>query len=254
MKRHRARFVSLGAIAALVSWGSAFAAEVAPSKPSVMPFVASVARVRIDVSRQRAAVLHEINLARGTFAGDEDVELFVAFGAPGAPRAIDTRLVTVPRAMLEAPREERGVPLVWRYAPRRPTSAAPIVGRGTMAGIAVVVPAELMAKTFASGATAALRVRAVYNLSEMGERDVVVRLGDGADGPLTLGRLEVATTDDAPVRVEARACSDTSLPPLLLRTFGRAIASRDGALAPVLWPRKAGDDLCVRLVRPEGAQ
>lgn len=247
----RATVASVISLAILFGGVHARSAE-APSsaaKSATLPFLASVARIRVEVSKKQAAVLHEVNLARGSFVG-EDVELFVAFGAPGAPRAVDTRLVTVPRGHLEAPRDERGVPLVWRYATRKPSAAAALVGRSTMAGVAVSLPAELAGRAMEGGAMAALRIRAIYNLPEGGlERDLVVRLGESADGPLALGRLEVAATDDSGVtRVEARMCSETSSTPLLARTYGRATSAREGALPPVIATRKPGEDLCLRLL------
>lgn len=254
----RPRVSALVALACALIAGPLDADETKPASAAAVSFAASVARVRLEVSRQNVAVVHDINLARGSFRG-ADAEVFVAFGAPGAPRALDARLVTVPKGALESSPRDRGVPLVWRYAPRRPVDVTPLVGRGTMAGVAIQLPGELVDGAMKVGNMVTLRLRALYAVpgattteqqATARERDVVVRLGETTTGPLVLGRIEVAATDDPIVLAEAKTCGDGATgAALALRIVGPGTAARhEAGEAPVLAPRIAREDLCVRIV------
>lgn len=206
---------------------------------------ASVAKVRVELGA-RIVVTQEVNLSRDKWRG-EDQDVFVAFGAPGVPRAIDVHLVPVAKGHLEAPRGERGVPLSWSYERRRPASASPLLGRSTMAGIAVRLPADVLARALAPGDMAALRIRSVQPaVVAGGSQDLLVRLGDGPAGPLVLGRLEVVSDKELSAMPEARFCGQETSELLAIRVEPASHAERPAAAA-VVTPRRAGADLCLRL-------
>ena len=191
------------------------------------------------------AVVEEVNLPRGDWKG-EALRFHVAFGAPG-PRAIDAHLVAVGDGALEPDDAEVGEPLTIERVPRRPGNAYGLLGRETMAGIVVAVPAPAFNRALARGNMAALRVRSLVDVTG-GEASVVVRLGASRGTPLTLGRIVVdaAAPAPAPGHVEARLCGPEADPHPL--AVGRAPgARREGGIAPVLAVRHATDDLCIVL-------
>ncbi len=223
--------------------------------PPPLAMLPSIARVKL-VSHGHGgaiAVIQEVNLPRGEWKG-EPLRFHVAFGAPG-PRAIDARLVALGDGALEPDDDDAGEVLAVERVPRRPTSAHPLLGRETMAGIVVTVPADTLSKAFARGGNmASLRIRSLVDATQpdaAGASSVVVRLGALRGNPLTLGRITATAVAPALplVRVEARLCGPEADPhPLAVAISPRpAESDRQGAIAPVLSVRHASDDLCVRL-------
>jgi len=233
-----------------------------PATPAVplapLPMLPSIPRVRLDVLKTQLVVVEEVNLPRGDWK-NEALDFYVAFGAPGAPRAIDARLLAVGDGALE-PEDEAGESLVIDRAPHRPASAYPLIGRDSMAGIVVHLKRESLVRAFAPGAMAALRIRTVLDLPEedsLGARGVVVRLGASRGTPLTLGRLSLSAKAGAqnPTRAEARLCGPDADPtPLAIALTPRPAPppSPPAAppIAPVLAVRHASDDLCIRFWTP----
>ena len=221
-----------------------------PLKPlAILP---SIARVKIMSHGSAIAVVEEINLPRGEWKG-EALRFHVAFGAPG-PRAIDAHLVGVGDGELEPPDDDAGDVLTVERVPRRPPSAHPLLGRDTMAGIVVSLPADALARAFARGNMAALRIRSLVDATEpdaAGAMSVVVRRGAARGTPLPLGRIPAGAAAPAPplVRAEAKLCGpEAEAHPLAVGITPRpAQIDRQGAIAPVLAVRHASDDLCVRL-------
>jgi len=198
------------------------------------------------------AVIQDVNLPRGEWKG-ETLRFHVAFGAPG-PRAIDAHLVGLGDGELEPADDEMGEVLAVERVPRRPSSAHPLLGRETMAGIVVTVPAAALVKALARGNMATLRIRSVVDATEpdaAGASSVVVRLGASRGTPLTLGRITATAAASAPplVRAEAKLCGAEADPhPLAVGIVPRpAQGDRQGTIAPVLAVRHPSDDLCVRL-------
>jgi hypothetical protein len=215
----------------------------------------SVARVTLEVRSGQLVVIEEVSLPRGEWKG-EALELYVAFGAPGAPRAIDAHLVAVGDGALEAADDEAGEALPIERAPRRPVSSHPLLGKDAMAGVVVRVSEGAMERALARGGMAALRLRTVLDLPDedsLGARGVVVRLGASRGTPLTLGRIAVRSSGPgapAPTRAEARLCgADADPTPLSVGLVPRPSAP-SRAVAPVLAVRHATDDLCVRFWLP----
>lgn len=253
---HRLRLGSLALFAlgaVSFAWRGNARADETPSGSAVR--VLGVGRVRLELTKRQALVALDVSLARGASAkeGDE-TDLFFAFGAPGAPRAVEAWLVPIAAGALEPAAGEKGVPLAWSYARKRPVTAAPVLGRPSMAGVVVHVPDAPFARALAPGGMATLRLRSVAALptpTEGGAREWVVRLGDGAEGPLVLGRVEIATSEPGLVdRVEARLCRSGVLGERVavrVVTPEGARAREPGLVAPVLATRKPGEDLCVRV-------
>ncbi len=213
----------------------------------------SLARVAIEIVQGQLIVVEDVILPRGEWQG-ESLDFYVAFGSPGAPRAIDAHLLPIGDGALEPEDGASGEPLVVDRAPRRPVTAHALLGKDTMAGVVVHVKHDALAKALAPGQMAALRLRTVLDLPEedsVGARGVVVRLGASRGTPLTLGRVALLARAGvkAPTRVEARLCGpDADATPLAVTGLPRLDAARVSrpVVAPVLAVRQTSDDLCLR--------
>lgn len=228
----------------------------APAPPP-LAMLPSIARVKIEVLKTQLLVTQEINLPRGEWKG-EALDFYAAFGAPGAPRAIDAHLIAVADGALEPEEDEVGEALLVDRAAHRPVSSHALIGRDAMAGVVIHLKRESLVKALSPGNMAALRIRTALDLPEEdagGARGVVVRLGASRGTPLTLGRLTlVSRPGAAPAnRAEARLCGpDAATPPLAIALVPRPaapvapVAPSTPAVAPVLAVRHASDDLCIR--------
>jgi hypothetical protein len=222
-----------------------------------LPMLPSVARVRVEAARDRVLVIEEVNLPRGEWRSG-GLDLYVAFGAPGVPVAIDARLVGVPADSLESRPEDAGEVVKVEQAVRRTPSSQPLLGRPQMAGVVVRIPEADLRRTYEATVTAALRIRSLLlSPADMnGVRDVVVRLGIAGDLPLTLGRIQVVSLEGRSwiTRAEATLCGpDAETRPLSVVLLPKGSSSRavgDGSnvapIAPAMAVRHASDDLCIR--------
>ncbi len=210
--------------------------------------------MRVEVARDRVLVIEDINMPRGTWRSG-DLDLFVAFGAPGAPEAIDARLLSVKDGALEAAADDAGEPVDTERAGRRPTSAQPLLGPFTMAGVILHVKDASFRRATDDGAMAAVRVRTILAVPPEDARtgrEVVVRLGAAAGTPLTLGRVQIASTDPKwLLRAEAHLCGADADPwPLAIALVPKPAQTPPRTpplpIAPVLSVRHPSDDLCVR--------
>ena len=256
---------SLFVLAALVTVaGHAHAKPPAPSKkgPShagppawtrpapPLPMLPRVGRVRIEAARDRVVVIEDVALPRGEWTSG-GLDLFVAFGAPGTPVAIDARLVTPASGGPDAHPEEAGDVVALEPAPHRTAGAALLLGKPQMAGVVAHVKEPQLRRAYSAGDAAILRLRSLIAApaaDAAGARDVVVRLGASDGQPLTLGRIQIASLEAQPwiTRAEARLCGPEASPlPLGVTVVGKA-PGRSAAVAPELALRHATDDLCVR--------
>ncbi len=233
---------------------AAKAAPLAPLAPLAM--LPSIPRVRVEVLEKKIVVVQEVNLPRGEWSA-QSLDFYVAFGAPGAPRAIDAQLLAVGDGALEPDDADAGEALVVDRAPRRPPSAYPLLGRESMAGVVVHVKADAFGRALEPGNMAALRIRTALDLPEEdpeGARGVVVRLGSSRGTPLTLGRLVLVGKSGGPppTRAEARLCgAEADTTPLAIALVPKSTAMPlSPPIAPVLAVRHATDDLCVRFWTP----
>lgn len=222
-------------VAAVVGLFAKPAGKTPPKPPpplAPLPMTPSVGRVKVAVQGASLVVTEDVTLPRGTWK-DEPIDFHVAFGAPGAPQAIDAHLLPLDDGELEAEDDARGESLSFDRAPRKPATAHALLGRDHMAGVVVHLSRDVLAKAFEPARMAVLRLRIAYELPDLdpqGARSVVVRLG-----ALPLGRIVVGSKV---TRVEARMCgAEESL----------AVTRAAKGVAPILAQRRATDDLCLRL-------
>lgn len=226
-----------------------------------LPSLPSIARIRLDVAADHVVVLEEVNLPKGEWAGG-DMNLFVAFGAPGLPLALDASLVALADGAIESNPKDVGEPLAVDRAPKRPQNASLLLGSPQMAGVVVRLKEASFKKAVSPGKMAAIRIRTVLALPAVDAQDgreLVVRLGIAGGPPLTVGRLQLAF-DGVPLkRVEAHFCGSAADDyPLSISVTPKLAASNTGPApppdadvrppaAPVLSVRHSSDDLCVRM-------
>ncbi len=231
----------------------------APQRPAPpLPSLPSVARVALEVSREHVLVVEDVAIPRGDWKSG-DLDLYVAFGAPGVPEAIDARVLAVPDGALDPAPTDAGEPVAVEPAPVRPLRAQPLLGPPQMAGVILHVAEAAFRRAVAPGGMAVVRVRSLAPLpaeAPGGGREVLVRLGVARGEPLTLGRVQIADPDGAaPVaRAEARLCGPDADPwPLAIAIVPRPPPSTRvpsspplAPIAPVLAVRHESDDLCIR--------
>lgn len=223
--------------------------------PPKLPGLPSVARVRVEVGKERLVVIHDVNLPKGDWTGG-DVPLFSSFGAPAAPSAVDARLVAVPDGDISVDDAATGEPVALEKAPRRPPNAAMLLGRPQMAGVVARIKEAAFKRAVAASGMAVLRMRWVQPLPEKdpsGAREVLARLGVQGGAALTLLRVEVASAEEgvAIARADARLCGPDADPyPLAVSVLPRDSAARGpapaGVVSPMFATRHPTDDLCVR--------
>ncbi len=224
-----------------------------------LPMLPSVARVRVEAARDHVVLVEEVNLPRGDWNGG-GLELYVAFGAPGTPTAVDARLVAAPAGALEARAEDAGDPVGLDPAVRRTNGSQMLLGRATMAGVVVHVKDADLRRAYSGGDLAALRLRSLLGppaADADGARGIVVRLGIAGGLPLTLDRVQVVSAEPQPwiTRAEAALCgSEADDWPLSVALTPKPAAPPPAPsrqpLAPVAALRHASDDLCVRWWAP----
>ncbi len=251
---------------ALLAMGGDAQAKNAPARPQPhpppvhvarpLPMLPSVSRVRIEVGRDRVLQVEEVALPRGDWRAG-GLDLYVSFGAPGTPAAVDARLVAVPAGAAEARWEDAGDAVAVEPATRQGVNAQLLLGRASMAGFVVRLTEADLRRAYASSDVAALRIRSLLappSADAQGGRDVVVRLGIQNGTPLALGRIQVVSVDPTlPVtRAEARLCGPEADPwPLAVAVLPRPTPEARPAtpplpIAPLMAVRHSSDDLCIR--------
>jgi hypothetical protein len=157
----------------------------------------SVARVRIEVARDRVIVQEEVNLPHGDwhYGG---LDLYTAFGAPGPPLAVDARLLAPPAGAAESHPDDLGEPAVVERALRCGPGVQPLLGPVQMAGLVVHLKEAQLRRAFTTSERAVLRIRSLLRPPASDRHDVhdlVVRLGIAGSLPMTLGRIQVVSID-----------------------------------------------------------
>lgn len=254
-------------LAALAALALALVASDAAARPPHRPHHAghvtppltslpTIARVRIEAARDRVLVIEDVTLPRGEWTKG-DMDLFVAFGAPGAPKAFDARLVPL-KDDLEASADEAGEPIATERAVRRPPGAQMLIGRPQMAGALIRLKEAAYRRALAASTTDTVVIRARTLLDLPAEdaqtgRELVVRLGVPGETPLTLGRVQVVSLEQRPwiTRAEAQLCGPEADPWPLSVAIAPKPASpppplAKGPISPRMALRHATDDLCVR--------
>jgi hypothetical protein len=233
---------------------------VRPAPP--IPMLPRIGRVRVEAAKDRVVVVEDVLFPRGDWESG-GLELYVAFGSPGTPVAIDARLIAPSPGGLDAHPEEAGDPVVLEGSPRRTPGAQPLLGKPQMAGVIAHVKESQLRRAYSGGDLAILRIRSLLvapAADGSGARDVVVRLGASGGVPLTLGHIQVGSLEAQPwvTRAEASLCGPEASPvPLAVTLIGKipglgpeAHPSAHPPQSPTIIPefavRHASDDLCIR--------
>ena len=218
----------------------------------------SIGRVRVEAARDRLVILEDVHLPRGDWQSG-DLDFYVAFGAPGAPKAFDARILSLPAGESEAGVDDAGESVPTERAPHRPVSAQVLVGRAQMAGAILHLKESPLRAALAASDTAVIRLRTLLDPPPEDARtgrELVVRLGVPGALPVTLGRVQIVSLEARPwiTRGEAQLCGPEAdawplavaiTPPLLRATTSSDRDSR-GPISPRMALRHATDDLCVR--------
>ncbi|MFO0671872.1 MAG: hypothetical protein U0235_19990 [Polyangiaceae bacterium] len=257
---HARRSLSIVLAFALLLAPAPWAPLARADEPSAAPSikVLGVGRVRLELTKKQALIVADVNVARGGSVGGggedaaDETDLFFAFGAPGAPRAVEAWLVPVAAGALEPGAGERGASLAWSYAReapawRFPSSVArrwPVSSCTCPGHRSRALSRRAAWRPFASAPWARSHPR-------QAAREWVIRLGDGAGGRsssvASRSRRPRRGSWSAPRRGSvARACSASASRSASSRR--RVRAREPGLPAPVLSSRKAGEDLCIRVM------
>jgi hypothetical protein len=230
-------------------------AYVRPAPP--LPMLPRIGRVRVEAARDRVVIVEDVQLPRGDWQTG-GLDLYIAFGSPGTPIAIDARIMVPSSSGPDSRPEEAGDPVLLDHVARRTAGAQPLLGKPQMAGVVAHVKEPQLHRAYAMGDSAVLRVRTLLMApaaDATGARDVVVRLGVSAGQPLTLGHIQVGSLEAQPwiTRAEATLCGpEATTSPLTVAIAGKPPGAPTpktpvlSTVAPELAVRHASDDLCIR--------
>jgi hypothetical protein len=213
-----------------------------------------LARVRAEVARDHVTVLQDVDLARGDWRSG-DLDVYVAFGAPGMPLALDARLYAVGQATGDLGLHDIGEPIPFDPAPRKPRGALLLLGPPQMAGAVLHLREAAFRRAVSPAGAARIRIRTLLDLpaeDARSGREIVIRLGVHGGVPLSISAIEVVANEPAGglTRAEARLCGpDADLYPLAVTILPAPVnvpVSRPRPVAPSLAVRHASDELCLR--------
>lgn len=219
------------------------------------PSLPTLPHVHVEVARDHLMVVDELNLPRGEWVSG-DLDLYLAFGAPGTPLAVDVRLYALDAGLNEPLPQDMGEPVAVELASHRPRAALAFLGPAEMAGFVVHLRESAFRRALGKSGTGRLRVRTLLPLPSpdaAGGREVVVRLGSHDGPPITLGRVSLSVAGPS-ARSEARLCGkDADVYPLSISVepdSGSPAPLRVVTADPSLAVRHPSDDLCVRFWAP----
>lgn len=220
-----------------------FAFLLAAIVPPPLPSLPVIARVQLEVAPSYVVVTEDIRFARGDWKSG-DLDLFVAFGAPGAPRAFDAKVIPIAEEEFDASDAAAGEPVATERAARRPPKARLLLGREAMAGVVVHLKEPAMRRAFSGGDALILRLRSLLPV-DGATREIIVRLGvDG--GPAAAVGVITATGNLS--NVEAKYCGPHGDPyPVAVRTPKPIPIVYPRPAAPLAVTRSSDDDLCVKI-------
>jgi hypothetical protein len=227
-----------------------------PSGPRALgpiPFLPSIARIRIQIGNDDVVLTHEFNLPRGEYRSG-NFRVFLAFGVPGVPRALEPTLLPVLDGALEPAADAPAAALEFDRAARGTSANYTLLGPDQMAGVEIKIGEAAFKTALQPGGMAVLRVRQQFTKPAEeagGARSLIVRLGTLKDqGPLTVSRIEIISTRGALQQAEATLCGENSDPhPLSVMLAPAAKAQPDIARVPAfLATRHPDEHLCIRWV------
>jgi hypothetical protein len=227
----------------------------ATRQPPPLPMLPSVAHARVEVAHDHIVTIEDVDLPRGGWRYG-DLDLYVAFGAPGAPLAFDARLLSVGDGALEPGESDAGERLPVDHQSHRPPTARELLGPSQMAGVVIHVPDASFRRAVARGGMAVLRLRSLLALPDEDARtgrEVVLRLGAWQGTPLTLASVQVTSTEKS-LRISGAAAHlcgpDADSWPLAVAVlpvpWPAPAAPTPAPIAPVLAVRNTTDNLCIR--------
>ncbi len=228
------------------------AAHHAQPPPPPLPSLPVIARIRVDVAKDRVLVVHEIVIDRGTWAGG-DIDLWVSFG-PRLPRAFDAHLLSLPPNASAPDPNDAGEPIPTDKAAHRPTRAHPLLGRSSMAGEVLHIREPAFRRATAASGHLALRLRQVLPPPDgdaQNSHEIAVRLGMEAGTPLTIRHVELSTPELGGwvTAASAQLCGPNADPYVIgFSVAPRGVALERMAVDPTSTTRRSTDDLCVRYV------
>jgi hypothetical protein len=226
-----------------------------PAPP--LPMLPSLGRVRVEAARDHVTVIEDIHLPHGDWQSG-GLDLYVAFGSPGTPIAVDARLLAAAPGATELRAEDAGDALTVEPAVHHSPSTQLLLGPPHMAGVVVHVRDADLRRAYAAGDFAGVRLRSLLGApaaDASGGRTVVVRLGIAGGLPIALERLQVVSLEAPPWMrgAEASLCGpEAETRPLALSVSPRPVAPQpvtapaDPPIAPAMAVRHASDDLCIR--------
>jgi hypothetical protein len=245
--------LSIAAPIALANLGATTPPRIhhAPSPPPPLPALPVLARVRLDVTKERVLLVHEITLARGSWAGG-DLDLYASFG-PTMPLAFDAHLLPMAQGATAPDPNDLGEPIPTDKASHRPAHAHPLLGHDEMAGEVLHLREAAFRRATAASGSLALRIRQVLApppADAQGGHEVVVRLGMAGGTPLTLRRIELVTSEPTWLgAVYAQLCGPSADPYMLgFAVYPQGASRTPGSIDPSFAVRRSTDDLCVRYV------
>jgi hypothetical protein len=225
-----------------------------------LPMLPSVARVCVEAGRDRVVIIEDVNLPRGDWQSG-GLDLYVAFGAPGTPIAMDARLISPVRAEtghgeVEANGEEAEERIATETAAERGPGIQPLLGPPQMAGLVLHIKETQLRHAYAAADRVVVRVRSLLrapSADATGARDVVVRLGVATGLAMTLGRIQVVSLEPPPwiTQAEAILCGPEAnrqamTVTLMPRPPARPDDTRDHTIPPPAAVRHPSDDMCIR--------
>lgn len=235
----------------MVLFAAAIAKPVILLQPPPMPSLPVITRARIEVARDAVVVIEDITFTRGDWSSG-DLDLYVAFGAPGVPQAFDAHVLPTPEGAFGSPLDQVGEALPTDRAARKPDRATPLLGSPHMAGEIVHAREVALRRGFSASGVITLRLRSLLAAPPAdvgGTREVLVRLGTLPSNPLALANLELASRD-ASVHLEsteAHLCGPDADPyPIAVTTDPVLPRTPPLPTSPLGVVRRATDDLCVR--------
>jgi hypothetical protein len=230
-----------------------------PPKATPLPASPTLPRIHLEAARDHVLVVEDVLLGRGEWASG-DLDTFVAFGAPGLPRAIDARLYAAIEGDDDSAPSE---PIAIDRAFHRPAAARLLLGVPSMAGAVLHVREAAFRRATGATGVARVRIRTLMDLPALdaeGGREVVIRLGAFHGEPYALDAIDIVSLEPGGWlrRAEAQLCGlEADAYPLAIKvTPAVAVgAASPRPVAPVLSVRHASDDLCVRFwTAPESAR
>ncbi len=258
MARVRVVVIALACVVTAASFHLLTRSHAAPAKGPPPPDAAGpptswkstphIARVRVDVTPGGASVLHEVVFPKDALAvlGAGEPTLFVAFTAQARPLAVEaTRYVL---GVGDAADETTTKRLEVIDVPRRPKTAASLLGPGAQSGHVIRLPRD--ASPFVVRVRSAIATHEIENPTRM--VTVMARLGVRDGAPMSIGVIEVGAMLGASIRgARAALCGPGADPrPLTVAFPGYPAADPSkivdaGTVSPSLVNRATNDDLCI---------